>query len=289
MKYVYATRVAFLVLFVFLFNIADCSRSKKESENSIDTAYKADLIIFSYDRPLQLYALLESVQKYMTGLSSTTVLYRASSADYEHAYNQVYADFPEVKTLKQGADPKADFKPLTLQAFVSGSSPYILFAVDDIIVTDHVCIAECSRALEDAQAYGFYLRLGVNLDYCYSMGGAQALPNFTRIITPTQIAGPPETIYSWCFAQGQHDWGYPHTVDMTVYRKKDVERDLQEMVYRSPNILEGRWYARASAVRHKCGLCFALSKIVNLPLNRVQHDYANRTMGSYSPAELLIK
>lgn len=304
MKYAYATVVASVLLFFFLFHVAIKNAELDLVHDYIDPAYKADLIIFSYDRPLQLYALLESVQKYITGLSSVTVIYRASNADYAHAYDQLYADFPSVKKLKQGAMPSADFKTLTLQAFAAGSSPYILFAVDDIIVTDHVCIADCSRALENTRAYGFYLRLGLNLDYCYSMGGSQALPNFTRIITPVQIvtqvaaktdsqaalsAQSPEIIYTWRFAQGQHDWGYPHTVDMTIYRKKDIARDLQDMAYSSPNTLEGQWSMRAARIQNGVGLCYQQTKMVNLPLNRVQKELHNRAMdcASLSPTELL--
>ena len=50
---------------------------------------KADLLVFSYDRPLQLFAFLESVQKYMEGLSSVSVLYRTSNAEFEKGYQIV--------------------------------------------------------------------------------------------------------------------------------------------------------------------------------------------------------
>ena len=36
----------------------------------------ADFIIFSYDRPMQLYALLESTEHYLTGIDSTTIICR---------------------------------------------------------------------------------------------------------------------------------------------------------------------------------------------------------------------
>ena len=42
-----------------------------------------DIIIFSYDRPLQLYAFLESIDQYCVGVGKCFVLYRASDKDYE--------------------------------------------------------------------------------------------------------------------------------------------------------------------------------------------------------------
>jgi hypothetical protein len=38
---------------------------------------------------------------------------------------------------------------------------------------------------------------------------------------------------------------------------------------------------------HKTGLCYEQTKIVNIPLNRVQTDWNNRHMNSYTTAQLL--
>jgi hypothetical protein len=265
MKYVCRAMVVLFCLFSFSSQIAN-------------EAYAADLIIFSYDRPLQLYALLESVHKYVSGLSSATVIYRVSNNDYALAYDQVFNDFPDVSHVKQGGNPASDFKPLLLQAFFNTPSKYVIFAVDDIVVTGSVSLADCARVMEETGAYGFYLRLGTHLDYCYSMNGQQSLPPLTR---------HQGDIYVWQFALGQHDWGYSHTVDMTVYRKKDIARDLSDMMYRSPNTLELQWSGRAHAIQNRVGLCYEQTKMVNLPLNRVQKDLYNRSMESLSPAELL--
>ena len=44
---------------------------------------KADLVVFSKDRPLQLYAFLESVETYITDLETISVIYRVTSSAYE--------------------------------------------------------------------------------------------------------------------------------------------------------------------------------------------------------------
>ena len=89
---------------------------------------EADLLIFSYDRPLQLKAYLESLQKYVTGIKGTSVIYRTSSNDFEKAYQKLKTFFPSVFFIKQEDDPHQNFKPLLLKAaFETMQSSYLLF------------------------------------------------------------------------------------------------------------------------------------------------------------------
>jgi len=242
-------------------------------------ASNVDLVLFSFDRPLQLYALLESVQQHVQGVGEQHVIYRASDADFEKGYQIVAESFPAIQLHKQGANPRGDFKPLTLSATFNSPSAYVVFAVDDIVVKDAIDLAECAQALEQYNAYGLFLRLGKNLTQCYSWGSrTQPLPPFKQ---------EENGLSSWQFSQGHFDWGYPHTVDMTIYRKKDIESDLKMMGYAAPNSFEDMWNRRARAIMEKRGLCYEQSKIVNMPLNRVQHEYSNRAMDEYSSRDLL--
>ena len=230
---------------------------------------KADLVIYSYDRPMQLYAFLESAEQYMSGIADVVVIYRASSALYNTSYELVKQEFPGVMYMQQSDNPLLDFKPLTIQAVFDTPSRYVVFAVDDIIVKDYICCSDDIQALEEHNAYGFYYRLGKHLSYCYTLNMAQAVPPLKQVANG---------IYSWRFNQAQHDWGYPNTVDMTLYRKKDIESFFKHGNYNTPNTLEGRWASQAGPIMNRTGLCYASSKMVNLPLNRVQHDYPNRHM-----------
>ncbi len=241
--------------------------------------FTADLVIFSYDRPLQLYALLESVYRYVIDINSIAVIYRTSDDRYEQAFHEVALQFPEVIFLQQQSI--YDFKPLTIQAIENSTSDYIVFAVDDNIVKDYTSLHECIDQLEQADAYGFYLKLGAHLDYCYTENAPQAVPPLTHING---------TIFSWDFEEGEKDWHYPNTVDMTLYRKKDLLDIFKLLDYRNPNLLEARWagwWAQHGAPSN-LGLCYADSKIVNIPLNKVQTAYVeNRDMNLFTPQELL--
>lgn len=249
--------------------------------SSFVLAHNADLVIFSFDRPMQLYALLESVQTYVRGLEHINVVYRVSNDAFEQGYAMVHADFPSVNFFKQGAQPRNDFKPLTLQAVFDAPSDYIIFAVDDMIVTNYVDLSDCIEQLEKTNAYFFSLRLGKNITRCYMAGGAiQNLPHPFE-----QIA---DNVYQWRINTGSHDWGYPHTVDMTLYRKVDIAFDFKNISYHSPNSFEGRWASQRGRVAHRTALCHKHSSVINIPMNLVQSDCPrNRNMDAYSTQDLL--
>lgn len=241
-------------------------------------AEKADLVIFSYDRPLQLWALLESIELNMSNVGDTFVVYRTSHNAFDSAYQEVINRFAHITYLKQSGNPQEDFKYLTLRAIKSGTHPYIFFAVDDIVVTGPVDIDAAIQALEETKAYGFYLRLGLHLDYCYPMNASQAVPHGVVYN---------DSLFVWQFQHGEHDWRYPHTVDMTIFRKKTVEEQIPYLSFTSPNTLEAQWAGRAAHTNRLYGVCNVQSPVVNLPINKVQKEYGNRHAETMSPYDLL--
>ncbi|BDC34780.1 hypothetical protein Noda2021_07380 [Candidatus Dependentiae bacterium Noda2021] len=235
-----------------------------------------DLIIFSFNRPLQLQALLESVEHYVTGLSSVHVIYRTTSERAAQCYHQLTKQFPSVNFTAQSSNPHSDFKLLSQAALDNSESPYVLFAVDDIIVKDYISLQDAISIMQDMNAYGFYLRMGLHLDYCYTMNKPQRVPAMHECVPG---------VYYWTFAGAEHDWGYPNTVDMTIYKKSDIMPLFSQLPYYTPNSLEGLWSMHAGAVQHRIGLCYSTAKMVNLPLNQVQTDGANRNMEILGPDE----
>ncbi len=240
---------------------------------------KVDLVVFSYDRPLQLYAFLESAENYVQGLSTVSVIYRTTDDDYEKGYQVVKEKFPKITFLKQSSQPHQDFKPLVMKASFDSPAPYILYGVDDIVVTDFVDLHKVVAALEKTNSYGFYLRLGTHLTECYMLKSVQRVPPLRKI---------EDDIYAWNFNQAEGDWAYPNSTDMTVYRKKDLKTVYESMHFVSPNSCEGQWASRANLTKQ--GLCFEAAKIVNIPMNLVQTIYlSNRNMNLFSAKELLAK
>lgn len=233
-----------------------------------------DLLIFSFDRPLQLYALLESLEKRFKGINQTTVLYRSSDSNFEKAYNDIMSHFPTV--LFKNHEGKEDFKEKVESIIYSSISNYFFFAVDDIIVTDECDIAECTHALKNTNSYAFYLRLGTNITHCYTIDVDKKHP--LGIYTGTPSFNPiNNNILSFTFGDKEGEWNYPHTVDMTIYPKAVLLYYLNlNKNWVHPNSFEGIWSTIEPL--NTQGLCFNHSKIVNIPYNVVNVDWNSRNM-----------
>lgn len=247
-------------------------------EASITSA--VDCICFSYDRPMQLEAFLTSVQKRVHGLNQLFVLYRTSDNRFEKAYAQVIRSFPAVTFVKQDQPEQPSFKRQLLKLmFEQSQSSYVMFGVDDIIMTDEVALPACVEALKKTGAFGFYLRLGKNITRCYTLAIEYdfALPPLTPVL---------DGMYAWQFDTGLYDWNYPTSFDMTVYAKEALRNAFVSIEYWSPNSLDTFWHARAG-VGSGTGLCFEHSKMVNIPLNLVQENKLDRNMNAFSTEELL--
>ncbi len=239
----------------------------------------ADLIIFSYNRPLQLYAYLESVKKHVTHVNQMFVLYRAD-APYEEGYKKLKEMFADVHFVPQSTEtPCEDFSPLVLDITFNkniSQANFVLYAVDDIIVKDAIDLNLCMEALNKTHAYGFYFRLGKHVDYCYMQNFTQGIPPLVQVETD---------VYAWKFSSGKGDWIYPNTLDMTLYKKDDIKDDLVEKItFFNPYSMEASWAQIAS--NDRLGLIHESSKMVNIPINIVIPS-TNRHNESYSPEELL--
>lgn len=236
---------------------------------------KADMIIFSYDRPMQFYALLESIEKYMTGLDEIHVLYRTSSDRMENAYKTCFDSFAKLnlKPVRQDHETASNvFKPMLMTCLRSTCNDHVIFAVDDIIVKDYVNLSECINCLNQTDAYGFYLRLGKNITECYTEGIQTPVPTHRQVANDT---------YAFEFRNGKGDWGYPCSVDMTLYKKSNIVEQINRVDFHCPNRFEGNWHVNEwfhNPVKNKTGLFFENSKIINVPLNTVNHEVLSRNM-----------
>ncbi len=242
----------------------------------------ADLLIFSYDRPLQAFALLESISQNLTGMRAIFLLYRTSSERFAKAYEELKRQFPQVHFIAQSEKPAEDFQTLTLQAVFEGPSEYIVFSVDDMIVRDKVDIKECIQAMEKTGAYFFSLRLGKHINYCYMGKFFTDIPRFIEF---------DQGLLGWQLDASQGDWMYPNSIDLHLYRKKDLQQILKNTSFHHPTELEilwSRYPISLKEARKRIRLCYSTSKALNIPMNLV-HVSKNANMNLFSPQELLEK
>jgi glycosyltransferase involved in cell wall biosynthesis len=236
---------------------------------------RADVLVFSYDRPLQLYAFLESFYAHASGWGEVQVLYRASDQDYVRAYEEVERAFPDAVFIRQSDEPHEDFKPHVLKAVFESPAEYVVFAVDDAIVKDRIDLGECARALAQTGAYGFYLSFGNHVNYSYHLDCQQGVPDSLLIGSG---------IRAWQFLKGAGEWKSPSPLDVALFAKSAIRQVLEKGSYVHPHSLESKWRERMEP--GFVGLFYDNSRIVNLPLNLV-HPSEHRYMRSYTTEELL--
>ncbi len=262
-----------LIILVFIFNI-----------NS-----KVDLIIYSYNRPMQLYALLESIERYVVGIGKTFVIYRSANQEFENKYKEVQENFTWTEfVVHSHTEPYKYFKPITMECiFNKESNPYFLIAMDDNIVTDFVDLEDAITNMEKFRAFAFFLRLGTNINECF----------MTKTKTPVPCFKIFKGIFCWIFKNGSGDWAFPINHDMTIYRKKDMKESLEKLDFDGFHNWETRW-CQMAADMNKHGLCYERSKIVNITANLVNPTDGNyeqftsewkRKMNDFSTENLLKK
>lgn len=261
-----------IFLLLFLYKSAICNST--------------ELIIFSFDRAMQLYALLESIEKYTTGLNKINLIYRCSNNLHELSYNQVLTKFAylNINPKKQGANPKKDFKHILNQALKKVNTKYVAFAVDDIIITDFIDFKSCTTTMEHAKKiypkiWGFFLRMGENITHSNIK---------TKIKQPVLRVFEKDFIL-WNFSEGSGCWNYPNTVDLAIYKKNEIYNQLNSLDFSSPNTLEGSWAQKYALNKQRLGIAYKHSKMINIPANLIQEDFKAPIINSFSTEDLLLK
>ncbi len=152
---------------------------------------KADIAILSEDRPLQLYACLESLQRYVSRFEQLVVLFRASEP-FVQAYKMIEDAFPLICFASMQEGIKAI------------KSEYVLLGTDDAVVKDFVDLRMCVEQMEKTEAFVFNLELGRHISH----------------LPPSQPLS--FGIYAWDVEMGEGDWA--KTPHLALYRRKTVEK-----------------------------------------------------------------
>lgn len=241
------------------------SHKKNYSENLIG-------IIFSKDRPLQLYALLESYFTYCKDPVPLIILYKASEDDYERAYNEIKDSYKKKEIIFR---QEIEFKSDLINILENSGSKFIFFLVDDIIFTDQF-VFDDFISLKDNDKYILSLRLGKNLNYCYTKQSKQSLPLFHR----------KKNFLIWKWGKGKLDWNYVFSVDGNIYNKDEILIITKLTHFKAPNSFEAGVNTFRFILRRKKGICYPKSKLVNVCINKVQNEVKNIS-GNISTKELL--
>jgi hypothetical protein len=230
-------------------------------------------IVFSFDRALQLDALLRSFFLNKTGECPVIVIYKASDENHHLAYQEVIARFQN--DLVEFIEEKNSFKSTLLRALHQIGTGKIFFLVDDIIFTEKF---DCDFLSEiDTSKVIFSLRMGNHLNYSFVVNKRQKLPSFT--------SKNDEYLY-WDWECGELDWAYPLSVDGHIFNRYEIQCLAEHFDFKAPNSFEGAIQNTKELLSRRLGMSYKKARIVNIPCNKVQNEVDN-LHGTFHQDELL--
>jgi len=235
-------------------------------------------IVFSKDRALQLHALLGSYFDQVKDPAQLYILYAASTKDHQNSYEEVHALFKGKDITFTPQKNNYSFREDLIDIVNDIHVNYLFFLVDDIIIIEHVSLKELTAF--NPSHYVPTLRMGLNLKYCYPMQSDQSIPSNIE-----NVVGQDE-LFSWYWADGELDWNYPLSVDGHFFRFKEINAMLNILDYKAPNSLESALQQFKFLFINRTGLAYRKSRIVNIPINKVQLEN-NNICGSIHQDDLL--
>lgn len=221
-----------------------------------------DVVIFSKDRACQLDLLIRSVKRYFAQWerSRVHVLYTWSSAAFARGYEIVRADHRELTYVCE-RDRSAGFRELVLD--IVGEERYVMFLVDDDVFKEPFSLdcAEFNCLAENPQLMCLSLRMCPRMNYTYTYDRLMEIPAFEQGV-----------IWDWTTADG--DWGYPMSIDGHIFRTTELAPLIRTLEFTNPNTFES--VLATHPLANPIAICFEESKLINLPVNRVQDTFPNR-------------
>lgn len=248
------------------------------------------IIVFSFNRALQLDTLLSSLLKRCKSPEcQIDVVYNYSTKEFEDGYKLLKEKFSDKgiclykeSTLHKDKvhitellnienlvrfyrntslrHPKSNFRSLVIKLLEESNTENIMFLTDDsMFVSDFTIPDRDLRWINEAPMHRqFSLRLGK---------GVSPLPEKVRLIGD---------YCEWNMYENINSWGYPFSVDAHIYNRLFILSLLKKYIFCNPSTLESDI---VSSVRRagflETGRCFSDIKMRTFPINIVQTSVNN--------------
>lgn len=236
-------------------------------------------IIFSKDRALQLYSLLNSYSDLVINKVPLTIIYKTSNKYHEKSYNELKKIFLKKKSQFNFIKEESSFYHTLLKLLKKINVKNIFFLVDDIVFIKKTNLNLAKKI--DSNKYILSLRHSPKLNRSYTANTIQPPPNISKHKDLNDILE-----FNW-FEKG-NEWSDPWSVDGQILSTAEVRAISKISNFYGPNTFETSLKTFNSICTNRKGLCYANSKILNLPFNRVQNEVFNLS-GKITPEYLLDK
>lgn len=249
---------------------------------SVMPASSCEGIVFSRDRAMQLHALISSFFAYVKNPVPLSILYTCSNKEHYNSYEEL----KEIFSYKNiSFIEEKEFKKDLEMMLRSISSTLLFFMTDDGLFIDYFDIQQVT-VFNPIFVLPSLIK-GKDLTYCYLGNRHQSLPEF---IQPDFALPPGMMCWEWSNAAEGSDWAYPMSLDLTFYKKSEIEMLIRNVSYKAPNSLENALHVNYAPIfLQRKGVCFEKAKYVNIVCNIVNREHKNRHTGLHSAESLLRK
>ena len=221
-------------------------------------------VVFSKNRAAQLHLALHSIRKNFSDISDITVLYTHTTDEFKEGYEITQVFFPSSERVNWVEE--SNFKNDTIDILNKGCDHVCFFTDDDIVyrkVFDS-CESICNIFDEYQDLFTLSLRLGKNTYIQIIWTNLQCeLPKETAML------GSKYVLWNWKEMDPWGNYGYPFAVDGHIFRTKTVIDIISQYDFHTPNALEGRALFDYRDQMQDIMACFAVSCLVNTPINIV--------------------
>ena len=250
------------------------------------TSPKLNIIIFSRDRPMQLCALLDSMEHsfgFTENDLNVSVLYKATSMDFQKGYSLLKNDiiFRHGRNFLDQDDSNLSFKDQVLKLF-KDDCQYTMFLVDDILFKNEFKFELLEQLQNNKRAICASLRLAKHITHCY--------PTNKDVKVPLEVTSSNKETVSFKWKDEEGDWGYPMSADGHIFRTSFLKKVIDMIPFNNPNQMESQMAElvnRGYFNGFPEMICMRENSVLfNIPANRVQEEFKNRHGHLYSSETL---
>lgn len=255
------------------------------------------IIVFSYNRAMQLDAMLRSVMKHFSlesGRHRIIVIYHTTG---HHA--ESYSRLRQVWTEKQGVTFSergngkgffSDVLPLLFygrNAFWYAKYPFLRKGRDNFkaLLEREIEASEASHVMFMTDDSAFYRPTVIPSSVLEEIDKHPFKTSYRLYVGANLRDAPPELteslgILHWDYYDSRlkHHWVYPFAVDGTIFARAAFLKTAKHVLYANPNSLEG--FMCFVAIRHRLfnhGMSPVDATLVGVSINRVQKVAANNS------------
>lgn len=218
---------------------------------------QAQLVITSTDSPSNLVQLLDSVNQYVTGISSIDVIAHASTQEIYDNYVELKNKYPNLTLIMTPSEIASDNTGALLDHCSQSTHEHTLLATDHMLVTEPINISECIMHLEKTFAHSFNLALGASSTVSYYSSNQQATPAFMPL---------GNDLNAWVFEFAHHDWQQQTAMMMSLYKTEDIIKKFNSTLSAIPVNIRRKYHKKNTPTIMptimNIGLCYTQPKVI---------------------------